>query len=600
MSLPPLRQVITADTSQFDRAIGGAMGRLRRFAGPAGIGIAVTALTALTRSSMRSIDEIAKMARPLGIATDRFQAMAMVAQEAGVSQNSLANAVGRMQRVLVDATDGSASAARALDRLGVSVDQIRRLSPDEQFRTIAQSLNAIEDPTERAAAAMEVFGRSGREMINMLDDYGGALDEAADFQRQFGIAVSDEQAAAIERANDSLGRLGMAFRGLGNQLAVAVTPAVEGFTRTVLGLAGAIADRVTPPHKDFLAQLADGPGLVSEYEESLPPLSDSMDGVGNSAQTAAEKIERLNEAHAEYFKLLEDSPLRAGPLAFTPGEGADTDDLLRFLADPEAFSPTPAGVVVRDVTPGTVRPRQRPIDWLPSDSISSGLPGGAAVSDMMAERLEALIAGLQTEQETVDNWYAEGLEILRTAREQGLLTESEFMEQRERLEEEHQRRLAGIRQLADAQAVQDQNAFWNNITAAARQGGERMTRVVQALNASRALMNAWMAYTEVLADPAFVGRPWARAAAAAQVLSAGLGAVNAIRSVSTSGSGGGAGGATQTAQAQAQAVPVQRMVIETQSGGMIPQASLGGLIEQINEAGRQGFVIEAQFVGGGA
>lgn len=81
---------------------------------------------------------------------------------------------------------------------------------------------------------------------------------------------------------------------------------------------------------------------------------------------------------------------------------------------------------------------------------------------------------------------------------------------------------------------------------------EKLFAIAKTAKAAQAFIDAWSAYNQVLADPALIGNPLARIAAAGNVLAAGLGAVNAITSASSSGStssGGGGGGSASTATA---------------------------------------------------
>lgn len=103
--------------------------------------------------------------------------------------------------------------------------------------------------------------------------------------------------------------------------------------------------------------------------------------------------------------------------------------------------------------------------------------------------------------------------------------------------------------------------YFSNLVSMTGSNNQRLLSLGKAFAASQALIDSWKAYTATLADPSFVGRPWARIAAAAQVLAAGIGAVNAIKSVGMGGSGGGAGGgAGSTAAAAAPNQPLEAIV----------------------------------------
>lgn len=95
-------------------------------------------------------------------------------------------------------------------------------------------------------------------------------------------------------------------------------------------------------------------------------------------------------------------------------------------------------------------------------------------------------------------------------------------------------------------------SYFSNLASLTQSNNAKLLAIAKAAQAAQALMDAWSAYTATLRDPAFVGRPLARVAAAGQVLAAGFGAVNAIKGISASGggsSGGGGGGASAVATA---------------------------------------------------
>lgn len=199
-----------------------------------------TAVAALTKRSLDNIDALSKQARVAGVSVSSFQAMSLVAEEAGVESSKLSTVIVKMQKNIVELGRGTLAQKQAFAQLGLSTNDLLGLKADEQFKKIAEALSGIEDPTIKTATALDVFGKSGADVINMLDGYGGAVENAAKFQRDLGISVSDFDAAQVERANDAMGRLGMAMDGLGNALAVTFAPAIasaaEGLTSFITSL----------------------------------------------------------------------------------------------------------------------------------------------------------------------------------------------------------------------------------------------------------------------------------------------------------------------------------------------------------------------------
>jgi hypothetical protein len=76
--------------------------------------------------------------------------------------------------------------------------------------------------------------------------------------RDFGVAVSDQDARQIERTNDALSRLGLIWRGLANQLAVAAAPALEAVANAMAAVA-----RTTGPLGQAIRVLFDNIGRLA-------------------------------------------------------------------------------------------------------------------------------------------------------------------------------------------------------------------------------------------------------------------------------------------------------------------------------------------------
>lgn len=228
---------------------------------------------------------------------------------------------------------------------------------------------------------------------------------------------------------------------------------------------------------------------------------------------------------------------------------------------------------VRDVTGSsygtvTIDPAELPEFGLPDDIEIPGLGGGGAVADQFAARLEALTNGLKTESEVVAEWYADGLGLLKQALAEGDLTEAEYREQRERLEQEHQDRLNAIRKAGAAGAFDTIVGTGKNILSAIGQTNDKAAAAAKVFGAFEATVNAYRAASQALADPSL---PWyAKIAAAGSVLTAGIGFANSIKGMSSSSSGGSSSGSGNGATAAAAASSGARYYFDlTGNGGSV-------------------------------
>lgn len=113
------------------------------------------------------------------------------------------------------------------------------------------------------------------------------------------------------------------------------------------------------------------------------------------------------------------------------------------------------------------------------------------------------------------------------------------------------------------------------------------------MGAAIAVTNSWLAFTEVLKDPSFVGNPAGRMAAAAAALASGFNAVRSIKSggKGTAGAGGGGAAASAGGGGGASGGNVSRNVAIRLEGDVFGQEQIRGLINQINEAVEGGALV---------
>ena len=234
---------LTANTAKFETGMKKAQNILGNFASIAGsagaaagtaFAAAAVALGALAVRQAQVIDATSKLSSTLGINIREFQALSLVADEAGIDQEALGKAITKTQQFISEAAQGSKSYNEALKRLGLSSKELINLSPDQQFQKIAESLAKIENPTQRTAAALEIFGKNGRSIVGLLPELSAKIDEARAFNDKFNISLTELDAAKVEEANDTFARVGKAISGLGNTIAIELAPLVTAASEALL------------------------------------------------------------------------------------------------------------------------------------------------------------------------------------------------------------------------------------------------------------------------------------------------------------------------------------------------------------------------------
>lgn len=215
-----------------------AAARLRK--GIAALGVAfaglraASAFTSQMRATFDRIDQLAKTADKLGIATDKLGALRFAAAETGVATNTLDMALQRMVRRVSEAAQGTGEAQGAIAELGLNAAMLARMSPDQQFKAIADAMSGVGNQSDRLRLAFKLFDSEGASLVNTLKMGSEGLNEYEEAAERLGYAVNRFDAAQIEKANDAFARIGLVIEGVQNKIAIGLAPIVEGLANTLV------------------------------------------------------------------------------------------------------------------------------------------------------------------------------------------------------------------------------------------------------------------------------------------------------------------------------------------------------------------------------
>ena len=203
-------------------ALGGMSGMLLPLIGGfATLGGAIAALSSATRAA----EQLHNLSQELGVATGDLQVMQQVAAETGVSQEQMTMGLRRTARMVGELSQGTPSAVKAFAQLGLTMNDLAGLSTAQQFALISERIAAL-PPHMQAAAAIDIFGRSGQGLLNFIRTSGEAIPEVDALLTKLGVKMSGEQVAAIEAMGDAIARLTLPMQGFINQFLAELAPAV--------------------------------------------------------------------------------------------------------------------------------------------------------------------------------------------------------------------------------------------------------------------------------------------------------------------------------------------------------------------------------------
>lgn len=183
---------------------------------------------ALTKQGLSAADALAKLSRSMDATADGLQAMQIAADRSGVSAGALATAAQQLNRELAGAArEGSGPAAEALERLGLSARELSEMDVDQRMATLSDRMFELGMSAGQAQDVMRDLGIRSREMALLMVSGGDAIRQARQDVDDFGLSLSDVDAANIERANDAMADVRRIVDAVQQRLAAALAPVLE-------------------------------------------------------------------------------------------------------------------------------------------------------------------------------------------------------------------------------------------------------------------------------------------------------------------------------------------------------------------------------------
>ena len=201
-------------------SMGGMQARVAGLVGAAG-------LAALVSNSLKSADAIGKMSDRLGIATEDLSAFHHLAQLNGESSENFDKSLQKMTRSIGEFGRDFGTGKKAFEDLGISIEDLQGKNPAQQFQIIGDAIKGVGDKTQQASLAADIFGRSGIDLLNTINQGSEGFERAKAEVEKYGLAISRVDASKIEAANDALLRSQQALKGVSLAATVELAPVIE-------------------------------------------------------------------------------------------------------------------------------------------------------------------------------------------------------------------------------------------------------------------------------------------------------------------------------------------------------------------------------------
>lgn len=200
-------------------------------------------ILAVGKSTADYAGDMYDMARGAGIGVEAFQKLAYAGRMSGVETEKLSASLVKFDRMVAEATGGNKTYMQTFEDLGIKIkDSAGNLrQPNEIFEDVADIFHNTEDGIGKTALAVELFGKSGADLIPMLNDGKAGLKAFYAEAERLGLALSNEMIAKGDAFSDQLENIGEQVKGVKLQLGAALIPALSAAAEKI----AAVIDKIT-------------------------------------------------------------------------------------------------------------------------------------------------------------------------------------------------------------------------------------------------------------------------------------------------------------------------------------------------------------------
>jgi hypothetical protein len=319
----------------------------------------------------------------------------------GAGAEKVGPAIAKMQKSIQDASEGSKEAVDSLGLMGLTAADLAGKLPNEQLKVLASGITSIEDPTERAAAAMGIFGRSGADLLPLLTNLEGELGKARDTVGSM-ADIMDRRANVFDAVSDRFKIISEKVRDFAAGILDKALPAIDAITSALSRIdAAAIGQKLADA---FLG----GQDAMKGFQAAVDAISIGKVGLAFEVFWESLKLQAMQSGNAIYKYLSASLQTAADKIVdlFGPSSGTFT-----LLIDSFAYAGKASGVkfaqgilaMLPDINDGLLKTINLAATFLPNIAGPAALAINAANAGLDALRgsMDGMQANLEKQKETL-------------------------------------------------------------------------------------------------------------------------------------------------------------------------------------------------------
>lgn len=178
----------------------------------------------------QAAEQFDQLAQRTGIAVDALEGLQVAMAREGLDAGALAQGFRKLSGEIVGMQEGTAASTDLFRQLGISAETVAQ-GTGVLMNAIVDRFAGMADGAEKSRFAIELFGRSGLQLIPILNQGSAGLEAAMRKAAEFGLILNATQQKDLKVFDDSLDDLGSALKGFTAQVGAAFAPSLTALVR---------------------------------------------------------------------------------------------------------------------------------------------------------------------------------------------------------------------------------------------------------------------------------------------------------------------------------------------------------------------------------
>lgn len=265
---------------------------------------AVGGIMRMVGAAAKAADEIDNLAQQTDLSVEALQALRVMADEAGISFDTMRPTINFLRRAIASALSGNDKLIESFSKLGITFGELKSLRTEQILNLVAKRMAESGGSAETNAEAVKVLGAESTRLNNLLIQLGDeGLQNVIDRMTEMGQISSKEVIQSLDRFEESSSRLGRRLGTLGTNIAGFSMMSLEalGTALGALTAGGSIEDV-----RKLLAEIRYG---TEEAADGVEGLAESFSDLEEEAKAAKKEVEdamNLFKDQGDYVQLLID------------------------------------------------------------------------------------------------------------------------------------------------------------------------------------------------------------------------------------------------------------------------------------------------------